>query len=255
MGRLARVALALLIFALPMGAKAAVAFDAATQGANKVNTSTNDTIAHTSGGSANYGIVLCSFDDVTEAERSADSVLWGGNAMSKQQDHDEGRSSTEIWVLANPLTGAQNVVIDPGSTGTTNFQCWAVSLTGVDTASAIVDMDGLEDATSPSEVTVDTVADGLVLDVMQARSGTALDSDASQGNELLSGTVAGMSTKAGNGSPVTMAWTYTTASGNRSHSAISVRAATAGGSAVPLILQQIAANDDDGGLALVANSR
>jgi hypothetical protein len=204
----------------------AVAVDAITQGANKVNSSSNDTIAHTSGGSANYGVVVIGFDDVTLGERSADSVTWGGSAMASVQDHDEGRSSTEIWVLANPPTGAQNIVIDPGSTGTTNFQGWAISLTGVDTGNPIVDVDGIEEA-SPSDLILASEADGLVIDIIHPRSATALDADASQGNEQLSGTVYGISTKAGTGSNVTMTWTFTSASGNISHSGISLRASSA----------------------------
>src|SRR5690606_1001179 len=118
---------------------------------------------------------------------------------------DGARVSVEIWTLENPPTGAQNIVIDPGETAT-SWQAWVISLTGVDLDNPIVDIDALFEA-SPSDVTVDSVADGLVIDIIHQRSATSLTADESQ-DDTVSGTTYGTSTKPGTGSSVTMTWAY-----------------------------------------------
>jgi hypothetical protein len=236
-----RRALVVLLAALaPIAVHAAAAVDAITQGANKVNSSTNDTIAHTSGGTANCGIVAVGYNDVTLDERTSASVTWGVSAMSAMPDmelfdFDEGRVSVEFWVLEDPPTGAQNVVIDPGGAGGTTFQGWSFSLTGADCSdTAFVDFNCVDEAT-PSDVPVSSVADGIVIDFANFRSATAMDADASQDNEQLSTTLYGISTKAGTGSTVTMTWTFTSASADRAHCALSIAPEAAGGSSVSVI--------------------
>jgi hypothetical protein len=225
----------------PLVVQAAATVDVITQGANKVNSSTNDTIAHTSGGSANCGIVAVGYNDVTLDERTSAGVTWGGVAMSAMPDaelfdFDEGRVSVEFWVLDNPATGAQNVVIDPGGAGATTFQGWSFSLNGADcTDTAFVDFNCVDEAT-PSDVPVSSVADGLVIDFANFRSATAIDADASQSNEQLSTTLYGISTKAGTGSTVTMTWTFTSASADRAHCALSLAPSVGGSSSVVPII-------------------
>lgn len=204
----------------------AVAVDAITAGVAKIGDTANETISHTAGGSTNYGVVVIAFNDTVESERSATSVTWNGTSMTKSYDFDDAsRCSAEIWTLASPSTGTQNIVIDPGGSTGTNWKAWVISLTGVDTTSPIVASGGVFEA-SPSDVTVSTASDGLVIDICHQRSATGISADGSQSNVSTDGTTYGMSTKAGTGSNVTMTWTYTGGGFQGAHAAISLRPAS-----------------------------
>jgi len=104
----------------------AIAFDA-TSNAN--NDDSTLTLAHTCTGS---NLVLTVS---TASYRGESTCTYNGVSMTKGVNASQGQAKSAVWYLANPATGAKNVLFTPVSSGT-NFVC-AVSFSGANTASPI----------------------------------------------------------------------------------------------------------------------
>lgn len=121
------------------------------------------TFNHTAGASADFLVVLIAFESV----RDVVDVKWGGSggtSLTKDAgssvEHGNGAINSQIWYLAAPATGTQEVWVDlTASDG--NFGIEAVTLVGVHQTTPVADSDsGL--ATSLDGVVVDAalVPDG-----------------------------------------------------------------------------------------------
>lgn len=103
------------------------------------------TFNHTAGASADFLVVKIAYENT----RTVSDVKWGGSggtsltkdAGSAREEATGGAINSQIWYLANPATGTQEVWIDL-SAGGNNVGAEAVTLIGVDQASPVVDSNG-----------------------------------------------------------------------------------------------------------------
>lgn len=104
----------------------AIAFDTATTG-SVAGSPTSLTFSHTNGSGSKRLLVVCiAYQDTT----SATGVTYNGVAMTFVARASQNFTSSEIWYLANPSTGANNVVITM-SGATSYITATANSFTGV----------------------------------------------------------------------------------------------------------------------------
>lgn len=126
----------LTLFLVPNSVFAAIAFDASTSDPNPTRGGSSETFAHTVTGTDTYlVVVIARNDDTATAADDVTGVTYNGVAMTqlkKLNGNGGGRFVYEyIYGLANPATGAHNIVISlTGSTGSRAYAT-AESFTGV----------------------------------------------------------------------------------------------------------------------------
>lgn len=118
-------------------APAAIVFDASSTAVNPTRGATSETWSHTVGNGANryLTVFICRNDDTTTAADDVTGVTYNGVAMTqlhKANGNANGRFAYGyIYGLANPASGANNVVVSlTGSTGSRAY-CTSHSYTGV----------------------------------------------------------------------------------------------------------------------------
>lgn len=143
-------------------------------------------------------------------------ITYNGVAMTKAQGVTNGAMRAEIWYLANPASGANNVSATiVGATDDRKFR--SVSYTGVDQASPLDASNSASAGTGNPSVAVTTIADNCWVQDAVAKFGTgvatvgggqtAVMNDVT-GNTLGAGSYEGSKTPAGS---VTMDWTQASA--------------------------------------------
>lgn len=194
----------------------AVTFDAATSAGNY--SASSITFSHTVGASANYLLVGVSWFD--GGGRSITGVTYNGVSMSSvisQEDTSTGNSfKSHLWKLANPATGANNVVVT-FSTTVDDIAAGAASFIGVNATTPLGTAAGASGVSTTATVNVSSatgemVFDNILFDNRYFPANPAGGQTQRWTQNGSAGNVHGSSsTKAGAGS-VTMSWTPTTSS-------------------------------------------
>jgi len=205
-----------------------IAYDAGTSSGDK-STEASATFSHTTGsGSNRVMLVAVQVRTTDDANRSVSSVTYNGVnlALAKQQKDDSIDLTSEIWYLANPASGANNVVVTltAAPPSGSSWHAEAMTLTGVEQSNPIDATAGASHADLTVAPTVDittTVANAWVVDSVYSVAGVADPFTAGNGqterfNHVLTtrdDTVMG-STKGPVASPgtVTMSWANSNAS-------------------------------------------
>lgn len=121
----------------PSTAKAAIAFDATTNG-GVGSAICSDSWTHTVTGTETYLVVGSGVEDSLVDDRIVDSVTYNGTSMTFIVTSDDNNDSTEFWGLVNPATGAHTVEITWCTGGfATNAGGGAASYTGVHQSSPL----------------------------------------------------------------------------------------------------------------------
>lgn len=136
----------------------AIAYDNSTQKVESGSVSST-TFSHTVGtGSARYLVVGTVFRGGTN--RIATAVTYNGVAMTKigSDQTNAGACNSNIWGLANPASGTNDVVVTYSGSGNT-MQVVASSYTGVNQTSAVDTNNGTTGSGTTFSPTVTTTAD------------------------------------------------------------------------------------------------
>src|SRR3990167_105731 len=136
----------------------AIAFDAATTGANDTSSSFTIAITVDAAGTNRLLVVGISAQDSTLADRQVSTVKIGTTAFTQAIETDSPDDHSEIWYLIAPPTGAQTVTI------TMNGACaglrgGAISLTGVNQSSPIANTSSATGDSTSQSLSIDTTVD------------------------------------------------------------------------------------------------
>jgi hypothetical protein len=143
--------------------------------------------------------------------QGATSVTYGGVSMTRAQTVDNSVSSTtDVWGLANPPSGAQTVIVN---LPTGSFPLAAsITVTGSDTTTCFSNSNSANGSSTTPSVTVNSQVGDLVVDFVGSFTGaggsTAGGSQTLRWSGTLGGDFAMGSTLAGASPNVTMTWTF-----------------------------------------------
>jgi len=158
-------------------------------------------------------------------------VTYNGVALTSIHQANNGNlSTTNVWRLIAPASGANNVVISQSASHDLAYTI--LSVTGADQSTPEGTLvSGTANSTSPSKTAV-AVADDLIVDLLSwwrpsAQNATVGASQTSRSNQTL-GTVGGAVSTEPGGASIVMSWTMS-ASAYWNHVAIPVKQVAAGG--------------------------
>jgi hypothetical protein len=140
--------------------------DASDTGLTSTDVSNQVTLSHTCTGSDLTLVVTVVSGEFTNVDRDVTGITYNGTAMTKEQElnNDDEHVLTEIWYLANPSTGANDVVVTFAGANDAVI-VGAVSISGTNTSDP-VDVSGSDfdtSETSSPSVTVTTNNDNSIL--------------------------------------------------------------------------------------------
>jgi|GEM_PF-3221293 len=191
-----------------------VAFDAATE--STVQTGTSITQSHTCNGT----YLIVAVHQVVNGQTAPSSVTYNGVAMTSlgRQMSSSQEESMDLYGLANPATGANNVVCTFGSSKT--FKLGIMSFTGAGSASGFVSDNHALDGTGTT-VTLASTANSMIADAFTVPDGVQQGTAGGGMTIRYQANNSGKGATASGTSSVTMTWTG--ASGFRcAHAAISI---------------------------------
>jgi hypothetical protein len=191
------------------------------------------TCQHTTGSGSNRFIIFLATIDIST--RSFTSCAYNGDAMTlfEENSHTGGGSRNQIWVLANPDSGTNNLTCEFSSVTATGVTGTIVTYTGVDQTTPIQDSAETEfSAANSSSINITCAAGDLAIDVIGSTGIADFTADG-ENSELLevdrSSHSQSTSTAAGDGTSA-MSWSFANETGVHTGGCINA-AAAAGGSA------------------------
>jgi len=145
----------------------AIVFDAASTGTAGIASSL--TFAHTTGsGNKRFLVVGVAYQDTT----SVSSITYNGTSLTFVNRASQSSTTSELWYLANPSSGANNVVIT--MSGTTAYPTGsAITFTGV-AQTSLVDSSNTATGndTAPTVTTTTTRDNSWVVDCVAVQTNT-----------------------------------------------------------------------------------
>jgi len=200
-----------------------VAVDAVTSGTS----SGSPTVSHTCSGSDRVLYVLIA----ERYDTALTGVTYNGVALTSIHQANNGNlSTTNVWRLIAPASGANNVVISQSASHDLAYTI--LSVTGADQSTPEGTLvSGTANSTSPSKTAV-AVADDLIVDLLSwwrgaSQNATVGAGQTSRSNQTLGSLGGAVSTEPG-GASIVMSWTMS-ASAYWNHVAIPVKQVAAGG--------------------------
>lgn len=207
---------------------------------------TNDSAAQTQAvdcTGANYVLVVAMARDSVLASRTVTVTHAGNSVPSLSVVHDDAnRTRVEMFGLASPTSGSQNVVVTPGGTSNGNFFVYCLS--GVNASPVGQQGDFTIDSTSPEGVTITgTTSGSLVIDGFYPSSSTAGGIAAGTNQTGLGSGLFWSSREASSGGSITMDWTFSSGSiFEGAGTAVEILASAGGGSTIlPKMMQLLSA--------------
>ncbi|HNG97742.1 MAG TPA: hypothetical protein PLW93_05710, partial [Candidatus Absconditabacterales bacterium] len=149
----------------------AIAIDTTTTPGSRVNAGTTMTVSHTCTGTDRAIVVNVGTDG-----NKVSGVTYAGVSLTLVGSYtaDGAGNGTTCWVLANPASGANNVVITTSSSAT--IMCQIASYTGVDQGSPVGSSvtNGPTTTTSFTQTVTTTVNNSWLVMCGKGRSGNTL---------------------------------------------------------------------------------
>lgn len=193
----------------------AIAFDSTTSSTGTSVSGLTYSFTNTAGDLVVVGVCL---NDATTARTTG--VTYAGVAMTKAVENNDdspgSQTSTSIWYLASPATGANNVIISTNTSGI-NINSGAISLSGTHTASplgATTTKNQANGTTCTQDLTT-TYNNSIVIDCW-GQSGTSTSVTATGSNQTArwtnstSRTAFGSTKTTTTAGAQTMSWSWTT---------------------------------------------
>jgi hypothetical protein len=147
-----------------------IAFDAVSNGGEDTTVSSS-THSHTCTGTNLTLLILVSVTDTTLSDRTVSSVTYNGVSATLVLANDNGDiRRTEIWKLASPATGANNIVVTMGGTCTA-LNVVGLSLTGTGAITTSGGQSTPGSGNSASTALTSTVANSWILGVLTSSNG------------------------------------------------------------------------------------
>lgn len=213
----------------------AIAFDAASE-AISATAASSHTFAHTTGTLTN-GVLVVGFSHY-DLNRSATGVTYNGVALTKYIRYNNAVNGVllEIWYLAAPASGANNVIItmDAALGVGQSIISSALTFSGMDQTTVIHATHAKSIVTGTHAAHSDSLtaatADSLFLDMIACPTIPTVDAGQTERTAQEGSSAHGLSTEAPSGS-TTMGWTYTSSGSATAHIIVEllVAAVTVGG--------------------------